>query len=328
MDTKNSYRQPDPAPRTAHEPASASTHRTPRLARWKASIIAIIVAALVLTLAGVPGTAEAADDLVTNLENISAGARSLSEEDMAQSFTTGVNASGYLLESISLHFTNGGRSSTYDPVYVYLQEDNGNDRPNHNNGGQVATLTRNGINYEGPVAGENKYSVWQAQCHPQPPHGGGCISRASSAHLDPNTTYWVYVWAGEDATTARPSFSALSTETGASGWTIGDTALIRPAGSAYSNYTASPTAMTLKVEGATNPEVLVSINDVTVTEGIELTADFLVSLSQETSGVVTVDFATRVDTATVRYRQRLRRLRRNADVPARGNGKDGLGYGQ
>ena len=67
MDTKNSYRQPDPTPRTVDGPVRASTHRTPQLARWKASIITIIVATLVLTLAGVPGTAEAANTLVSNL---------------------------------------------------------------------------------------------------------------------------------------------------------------------------------------------------------------------------------------------------------------------
>ena len=138
------------------------------------------------------------------------------------------------------------------------------------------------------MAGVNKYTVWEENA---------CCPKAAPVHLDANTRYWVYVWAGEDANTARPSFSALSTETGASGWTIGDTALVRPAGSAYSNYTASPTAMMLKVEGTTNPEVLVSINDATATEGTDETIDFVVRLSRAASGPVSMIAATRENTA-------------------------------
>ena len=68
---------------------------------------------------------------------------------------------------------------------------------------QLATLTKNGATFEGPVVGVNKYKVWKARCYPQPPHGGGCLSDESSVHLDANTRYWVYIWAGEEATTAR-----------------------------------------------------------------------------------------------------------------------------
>ena len=299
MDTKNSYRQPDPTPRTAHEPASASTHRKPRLARWKASIITIIVAALVLTLAGVPGTAEAADTLVSNLGVANFGFSNddkLSVNDCAKSFTTGPNVTGYLLESISIDFGAAG-SRTHDPVYVYLHEDNGNGRPNHNNGGQVATLTKNGGNFEGPVAGVNKYNVWKTRCYPRPPHGGGCISEASSVHLEMNTTYWVYIWAGEEATTARLNTASGTPDTAAVGWSLSNAALTKPQGTTYSNYETLGLPLKLSVEGATNPEVLVSITDVTVTEGVELTADFVVSLSPETSGLVTMKYGTSSDSA-------------------------------
>ena len=250
---------------------------------------AVRVAAMAVVL-GLFGAAApvAADDLVTNLSNIGAGARKLSEEEMAQAFTTGPNVTGYQLESVSLHFTNGST----DPVYVYLHEDNGSGRPNHNNGGQVADLTRNGISFLSPSSGVNKYRVWKARCYPQPPHGGGCISDASSAYLAPNSTYWVYVWAGHDSTTARVSYSAQSTETGASGWSIADTAIMRPEGSPYNNYAATPTSMFLKVEGTTNPEVLVSSNDPTATEGTDETIDFVVSLNQATSGPVQVSYET------------------------------------
>ena len=82
----------------------------------------------------------------------------LSVNDLAIAFTTGSNGSGYQLESVSIDFALG-TTRTHDPVYVYLQEDNGNGRPNHNNGGQLAVLTKNGLNFEAPVAGVNKYTV-------------------------------------------------------------------------------------------------------------------------------------------------------------------------
>ena len=204
---------------------------------------------------------------------------------------------GYLLESISIDFGAGG-SRTYDPVYMYLHEDNGNGRPDHNNGGQVATLTKNGVNFEGPVAGVNKYTVWKARCYPRPPHGGGCISEASSVHLEMNTTYWVFLWAGEQATTARLNTAFLGTpDTAAAGWSLSNSALAKPQGTTFSNYTDLGVALKLKIEGTTNPEVLVSINDVTVTEDVDLTADFVVSLSPETSGLVTMKYGTSSDSA-------------------------------
>ena len=129
----------------------------PGRAGWRATVMTVIAGIL---LAG-PASKAAADDLVGNLGafSITAGEEErLANNDFAQPFTTGANVSGYQLTSISIDFATGGRR-THDPIYVYLQEDNGNGRPNHNNGGQVATLERNGSNYLGPVAGVNKYKV-------------------------------------------------------------------------------------------------------------------------------------------------------------------------
>ena len=286
MNTKSSHRQPDTAPRIAHEPVSASTHRKPRLARWKAPLITIIVAAFVLTLAGVHGPAEAASTLVTNLAEtslITADREKMSVNDFAMPFTTGTNTSGYQLESISFDFAVGG-SRKHDPVYVYLQKDGGNGRP----GAHLATLTRNGINYLGPVSGVNKYTIWEMY---------GCCPRAAPVHLDANTTYWVYIWAGEQATTAQLSHTG-GAESGATGWSIGNSALIKPQGTASSNYTQVTGALKMKVEGTTNAEVTVSVSDARVTEGVELTADFVVSLNRATSGLVTVEWETDAGTAS------------------------------
>ena len=48
----------------------------------------------------------------------------------------------------------------------------------------------------------------------------------------------------------------------------------------------------MKVEGHANPEVLISISDATATEGVDETADFVVTLNRKSSGTVTVDYGT------------------------------------
>ena len=81
-------------------------------------------------------------------------------------------------------------------------------------------------------------------------------------------------------------------QTGAAGWDIGEAVYVKPEGQAYTSWVATADALRLKVEGKTNPEVLVSITDVTVTEGVELTADFMVSLSRAATGTVQVSYST------------------------------------
>ena len=140
--------------------------RTRRAGR-KSRLITTIVAISAFLGAASPA---AGDDLVSNmgLPDLPLGSNSRFENfDFAQSFSTGANVSGYQLESISLYFADPSDHAT-DPVYVSLHQDDGNGRP----GAQVTELTKNGINYAGPVRGVNKYNVWKARCYPQPPHGG------------------------------------------------------------------------------------------------------------------------------------------------------------
>ena len=250
---------------------STTTQRAEGTARL-ITTIAVIVA--LITGAG-PAAAQV---LVTNLGDLSIGGYVLGDVDFAQPFTTGTNASGYQLESISLNFRTG-RSREHEPVYVYLYGDHGNGSPNDRD--QIATLTKNGATFEGPVLGVNKYKVWKARCYPQPPHGGGCLSDESSVHLDANTQYWVFLWAGESKTLVNVDDTASNEETGAAGWSIGDKSLVKPKGSADSNYTDSITAMKIQVEGYANPEVLISISDATATEGVDETADFVVTLNRK-----------------------------------------------
>ena len=159
--------------------------------------------------------------------------------------------------------------------------DHGNGSPNDRD--QIATPTINGATFEGPVTGVNKYTVRK--------YGRPAPFNASSVHLDANTQYWVFVWAGEDKTLVSVD-STGSQDTGAAGWSIGDSGLIKPEGSADSNYTDSITAMKIQVEGYANPEVLISISDATATEGPGVTADFVVTLNRRSSGTVTVYYLT------------------------------------
>ena len=258
---------------------STTTQRAEGTARL-ITTIAVIVA-----LIGGAGPA-AAQVLVTNLSELSGGGYVLGDVDFAQPFTTGTNASGYQLESISINFRQG-RSREYEPVYVYVYGDNGNGRPNHRD--QIATPTINGATFEGPVTGVNKYTVRKYGRRPAP-------FNASSVHLDANTQYWVFLWAGEDDTPVKVDDTGFQ-DTGAPGWSIGDSGLIKPEGSAYSNYIESSTAMRMKVEGYANPEVLISISDATATEGPDVTADFVVTLNRSSSGTVTVTYSTQNVTA-------------------------------
>ena len=251
---------------------STTTQRAEGTARL-ITTIAVIVA-----LIGGAGPA-AAQVLVTNFSEPSVGGKALGDVDFAQPFTTGTNASGYQLESISINFL-VGRSREYEPVYVY--GDHGNGSPNDRD--QIARPTINGATFEGPVLGVNKYTVRKYGRRPAP-------FNASSVHLDANTQYWVFVWAGEDDTLVKVDDGGIH-ETGATGWSIGDGGLVKPEGSADSNYTDSFTSMKIQVEGYANPEVLISISDATATEGPGVTADFVVTLNRKSSGTVTVEYLT------------------------------------
>ncbi len=259
-----------------------------RGAGWKQRLVTTI--ATITALAGVAGPA-AAQVLVTNLGETSLGTTTefrLSVNDFAQPFTTGPNATGYRLEAVSLEYTTG-RVRKYDLVYVSVYGDHPTEfyRPSDTN--QVAHLTTHLLEQEGPVAGVNKYRVRSRR------FGGTPVT---SVHLEPNTQYWVEIFAGEDATTAQLAVTASGDESGATGWTIGSYVLTKPEGTSDTNYSVLTETLKLKVEGYANPEVLLSISDATATEGVDETMDFVVSLSRSWSRTITVDYITLSTTAS------------------------------
>ena len=257
-------------------------------------VLAAAVAAIsvIVGLLGAAGPA-AADVLVSNLGQSTAAlhdSTKLSVNDIAQRFTTGTASTGYCLESISIDFAVG--ASANDAVYVYLHRDNGAGQPDHPQGGQVTTLTKNGHNFEAPVAGVNKYSVRTAPRAENP----WCTGR-TSVQLAPNTHYWIYVWAGH-TTTAQLARTNDGGETGKSGWTIRNERLSKPEGSGYSNYSAVGSAMKMQVEGRIARGGRIAIQArVTVTEGEDEAAEFEVRLDKAAANVVTVDYETENQTA-------------------------------
>ena len=218
-------------------------------------------------------------------------AERLAGQSYAMPFTTGAASTGYILESISINFASGSRTTgAVDPVYVYLQEDNGTgNRPNHDS--QVAVLTRAGGNFKNPKSGVNKYLTGRANNYfPKPPH----------VQLNPRSQYWVYIWAG--SSTSAASFVRTGTAEdagGATDWSIGDSGLVHPDGTTASAYTETGNVLQIRVEGTTNPEPKLSISDPTATEGPNVTMDFVVTMDRPSYGTVTVEYATASGTANV-----------------------------
>ena len=120
-----------------------------------------------------------------------------------------------------------------------------------------------------------------------------CCPRPPQVHLNPESQYWIYIWAGSSTSAASFVHTGNAEDAGgATGWSIGDSGLVHPDGTTASAYTSTGSALQITVEGTTNPEVLISISSPTVTEGTDATADFVVTLSRSSSGTVTVDYAT------------------------------------
>ena len=57
-------------------------------------------------------------------------------------------------------------------------------------------------------------------------------------HLDANTRYWITIWAGENATTAQLAQTRSNSQTGASGWNIGDGVYTKQEGQAHTSWVA------------------------------------------------------------------------------------------
>ena len=165
-------------------------------------------------------TTPASAALVSNLGQTDSARYGLVQSDLAQSFTTGTNATGYTLTSIELHL-NSTQGSDTPTVTLYSGSANGTEE---------ATFT-------GPAmldaSGTNNYT----------------FTPFSTVTLRMSTTYWVVAEANTD--NARWVSTGFTSEdaTPAAGWEIGDAAAIRTASSTGSFSRETGSVFMIRVNG-------------------------------------------------------------------------------
>ena len=128
--------------KSADQKGGSNVERRPTTTRgadWKTKLITTIAVIGAFLGAAVPAVA---DNLISNLGGTQIGGFRLSENDVAMSFTTGPNASGYQFESLSIGYTRTS-DDIHDPVYVSLNTGSANG-PDTSGRGQIAFLANRG----------------------------------------------------------------------------------------------------------------------------------------------------------------------------------------
>ncbi len=197
----------------------------------------LAVAGLLLAVATLGGAAEDAhaDVLVSNT---TASTNTGSNNFGAQSFETGDNAAGYTISDIQIRVS--GANSTATTVIRIREDDSGG--PGANDSDIVVTLSNPASL---TVNALNTFTV---------PAG-------DTAELKANTTYWVTVNEGVTNNRVHFAITATDTETGLSGWSIGNGTLWRS--SEGSNWITSQSSFLLAINGAaktsTTPATITAI---------------------------------------------------------------------
>ena len=148
--------------------------------------------ALALLLAGLAFAAPAAAvELVSNLGQTDSESRSL-HRNRAQSFTTGTNTAGYILENVVIYYTVPPGSGN---TVTIVEADNI----------QGTAHNADGINLTAPTT---------------PSVGSNTFTAPTNTKLKANTTYWLIVRIAGAA--IKLGLTDSDAQTGASGWTMGD----------------------------------------------------------------------------------------------------------
>ena len=197
---------------------------------------ALALFALLLTMQPPPAQAQAVTDLVSNTAGSSSGS---SNSFAAQSFTTGANAGGYTLSEVRIKISTTGSTS------MKIREDSSG-AP----GSELATLT----NPSSIVA--NSLNTFTAP---------------SGTTLAANTTYWVSVSEGVSSGKARLTLTDSDSETGSTGWTIGNGSLFR--NSEANSWSSSTDTLTLAIRGSATDTTKPTVTDLSV-NGNKLTVTF------------------------------------------------------
>ncbi len=162
--------------------------------------------------------------LVSNTSLSSGGAGS--NAFGAQSFETGDNTAGYTISDIGIKTTAAQSSAT---TVVTVREDNGSGEPNMSASGLVVTLNN-------PSSITNAADLQTFT-----------VPAGTTVELEDETTYWVTV--NEGVTAGRMTFQSIgsNTDTGASGWSIGNSRLWRV--DEASSWASSTNSLILAING-------------------------------------------------------------------------------
>ena len=210
-----------------------------------------------------PQIAEAAGDITLVSNTDQTVSTSGSSHFQAQSFTTGANAGGYTVSEIQIHLRTINTNQTTN---VKIRDNNSSGQP----GNLVATLSNPATLTAGAL---------------------NTFTAPANTTLDASTTYWLSVSEGELSKLTYAATSGTS-ETGATGWSIGDTHLWR---SEEGNTTWSSTTNVLVIAIHGTLSTSTTSDDATLTDlelednnssGITLTPTFASATTTYTAAVV------------------------------------------
>ena len=231
----------------------------------------LLAGLVVLALAALFASAVQAQTVRTLVSNTGQGTAGSTAEVVAQKFTTGANATGYTLSSVSIYpYQNVTNRSG---AYVTVKRDSGG-RP----GALVASLNDPGTNFSGtsPVA----------------------FGAPGNTVLAANTDYWVVVNESQSDNkklTPGRTTSGNQDSDSLSDWSIADGSLKQPRGG-DGTWTNESNTVLIDVQGYANSAVAeLSIAGGSVLEGGNVT--FTVSLEFALPGAATVQYSTSIESS-------------------------------
>ena len=210
-----------------------------------------------------------ARSLVSNVGQTDAGQDAISEtHDLAQSFTTGTNRAGYVLNSVDIRFVSTASGVSSDPPTVTLHTGSAT-------GTAVAVLSRTGA-----IMAKDNYE----------------FAAASPVPLTHSTAYWVVAEGGGAGLAWVKTSSTSEDAGGAGGWMIADRGEFRTANSngVFSQFSAG-VGLSLRVNGLSNPSPATGAGSINAPNAFRVPAKLFVTFV----GLVDPNGVTNIaDTAT------------------------------
>ena len=205
-----------------------------------------------------------ARSLVSNVGQTDAGQDAISEtNDLAQSFTTGTNRAGYVLNSVDIRFVSTASGVSSDPPTVTLHTGSAT-------GTAVAVLSRTGA-----IMAKDNYE----------------FAAASPVPLTHSTAYWVVAEGGGAGLAWVKTSSTSEDAGGAGGWMIADRGEFRTANSngVFSQFSAG-VGLSLRVNGLSNPSPATGAGSINAPNAFRVPAKLFVTFA----GVVDLNGVTNI----------------------------------